>query len=244
LELTIHFSLAKMMANSDEGNDMSNDATMTDQLNAVGEEAKSHLPAEVLETFQSDQHELDAAGVPDTVVKIGTRMPDATLLNVTGKSVTLGDVLGQRPAVIVFYRGAWCPYCNITLRSYQTALEPALSERGATLIAISPQKPDGSLSMQEKHDLTFPVLSDPLNTLARALGIVSSPAPKTEAAQLKLGLDISTFNVDDEADLPMPTVLIVDEEGTIRWIDVHPNYTTRSEPDDILDAYDSTIGDK
>jgi peroxiredoxin len=242
LELTIQFIAAKIKGNSDEGNHMSDSATMTDQLNNVGEEAKSHLPAEVLETFQSDQHELDASGVPDTVVKVGTAMPDATLLNVSGDPVTLSEVLGGRPAVVVFYRGAWCPYCNIALRSYQSALEPALNERGATLIAISPQKPDGSLSMQEKHDLSFPVLSDPVNTLARALGIVSSPTPKTLAAQRELGLDVSALNVDDEEDLPMPTVLIVDGEGIIRWIDVHPNYTTRSESRDILDAYNSTVG--
>ena len=144
--------------------------------------------------------------------------------------------------MLVFYRGAWCPYCNVALRSYQLELEPALNELGATLIAISPQLPDGSLSMKEKHELSFPVLSDPANALARALGIVAAPNPETQAAQLKLGLDVSTQNIDDESDLPMPTVLIVDAAGDIRWIDVHPNYTTRSEPGDILDAYTSTIG--
>jgi peroxiredoxin len=119
-----------------------------------------------------------------------------------------------------------------------------LKELGAALIAISPQKPDGSLSMKEKHELSFPVLSDPANALARALGILAAPNAETQAAQLKLGLDVSTLNINDDADLPMPTVLIVDAEGTIRWIDVHPNYTTRSEPGDILDAYRSVVGDK
>jgi peroxiredoxin len=232
------------MANPDKGINMNSETTMTEQLNAVQEGAKSQLPTEVFETFKTDQDELDAAGVPDTVVHVGTEMPDATLLSVTGTPVTFGEVQGERPAVVVFYRGAWCPYCNVTLRSYQSELEPALKELGAALIAISPQKPDGSLSMKEKHELSFPVLSDPANALARALGILAAPNAETQAAQLKLGLDVSTLNINDDADLPMPTVLIVDAEGTIRWIDVHPNYTTRSEPGDILDAYRSVVGDK
>jgi peroxiredoxin len=223
---------------------MSHDATMTDELNAIQKESKLRLPADVLETFASDQKELDADGVPDTVAKVGTAVPDATLISATGTPVTLREVQGERPAVIVFYRGAWCPYCNVALRSYQSALEPALSERGAALIAVSPQTPDGSLSMKEKNELTFPVLSDPGNVLARSLGIIAPPSPRTRAAQLKLGLDVGALNIESDADLPMPTVLIVDKSGTIRWIDVHPNYTTRSEPRDILDAFESTIDAK
>jgi peroxiredoxin len=221
---------------------MTQNTTMTEELNATKEGPASHLPPDVAKTFRDDQDELDATGVPDAVAKVGSAMPDATLLSATGVPVTMSEVQGERPAVVVFYRGAWCPYCNITLRSYQTALEPALNELGATLIAVSPQKPDGSLSMKEKHDLSFSVLSDPSNALARSLGIVAVPSPGTRAAQLQLGLDVSTLNIDDDADLPMPTVVIVDASGTIRWIDVHPNYTTRSEPRDILNAYESTIG--
>ncbi|HEY1762857.1 MAG TPA: peroxiredoxin-like family protein [Acidimicrobiales bacterium] len=220
---------------------MNESKTMTNELDAIKEEGKLRLPADVVTTFVADQDELDAAGVPATVSKIGTTVPDVTLLSITGAPVTLREVRGGRPAVVVFYRGAWCPYCNLTLRSYQSALEPELNRLGTSLIAVSPQKPDGSLSMKEKNELSFPVLSDPANTLARALGIVARPTPGTRAAQLKLGLDISTLNIDEETDLPMPTVIILDGEGTIRWIDVHPNYTTRSEPQDILDAYKATL---
>jgi peroxiredoxin len=216
--------------------------TMTNELNAIKEEGKSRLPADVVSTFVADQNELDVAGVPTTVSKIGTKVPDVTLLGITGEPITLREAQGARPAVVVFYRGAWCPYCNLTLRSYQSALEPELNKLGASLIAVSPQKPDGSLSMKEKNELSFPVLSDPANTLAHALGIVAHPTPGTRAAQLKLGLDVSTLNIDEEIDLPMPTVVILDGEGNIRWIDVHPNYTTRSEPQDILDAYKATLG--
>jgi peroxiredoxin len=243
LELTIHFLITKMVVSPrPKGNDMTQETTMTQELTAVKEEGASHLPADVAQTFQADQDSLDAAGVPDTVAKVGTAMPDAALLTATGTPTTLREVVGDRPAVVVFYRGAWCPYCNVTLHTYQSTLMPALQKLGATLVAISPQKPDGSLSVKEKHALSFPVISDPANALARDLGIVATPTPGTRAAQLELGLDVSTLNVDDDADLPMPTVVIVDRDGTIRWIDVHPNYTTRSEPRDILDAYETTVG--
>jgi peroxiredoxin len=221
---------------------MTQNTTMTKELNTIKEGATSQLPPDVSATFLADQDELDAAGVPDSVAKVGTTMPDAKLLSSTGEAVTLREARGTGSAVVVFYRGAWCPYCNVTLRSYQSELERELNALGVTLIAISPQKPDGSLSMKEKNELSFAVLSDPANTLARALGIVATPTPGTQAAQLKLGLDVRTLNVEEDADLPMPTVIIIDANGTIRWIDVHPNYTTRSEPGDILDAYRAIFG--
>ena len=109
------------------------------------------------------------------------------------------------------------------------------------LIAVSPQKPDGSLTMQEKHDLTYAVVSDPGNQVAHALGVVFTPGEATRAAQGQLGLDVASGNADGGPELPMPTVVVVDAAGTIRWIDVHPNFTTRSEPSQILAAVDAVL---
>lgn len=144
--------------------------------------------------------------------------------------------------MIVFYRGAWCPYCNLTLRAYQDQLYPALTERGIALIAVSPQKADGSLTAQEKNDLQFPVLSDAGNALASQLGILL-PARTRElrAAQEKLGTDLHAVNADGTENLPMPTVVLIDAEMTIRWIDIHPDYTTRTEVTDILAAADTVF---
>ncbi|MGH2796328.1 MAG: peroxiredoxin-like family protein [Thermoleophilaceae bacterium] len=136
----------------------------------------------------------------------------------------------------MLYRGAWCPYCNAALRTYQQELLPRLAERGAALIAVSPQKPDGSLSMQEKNALKFPVLSDPGNAIARALGVLTTPSDEALATQREHGLDLTETNADGTAELPMPTTAVLDATGRLRWLDVHPDYTTRSEPDAILDA--------
>jgi peroxiredoxin len=175
------------------------------------------------------------------VAQPGTRLPDGELLDVAGQPATLADTLGGKPAVIVFYRGAWCPYCNIALRTYQAQLVPVLTARGISLIAVSPQTPDGSLSTKEKKELTFTVLSDPGNRIARQLGILTAPSDGVQAANLQLGLDLTQVNADGTTGLPMPTVLITDAAGVIRWIDAHRDYTTRTEPGQILQAITQTI---
>jgi peroxiredoxin len=219
---------------------------MTTQTPSIGEQTHAFMagpgaamPAEVMGTFVAEQVNLDDAGVPTGVSAPGALMPDGELLDVRGAATSLAQVRAGRPAVVVFYRGAWCPYCNIALRTYQAELAPALADRGYPMIAVSPQKPDGSLSAAQTNQLTYAVVSDPGNQLASALGILTEPSAEVAAAQQKLGLDLAEHNADGGLTLPMPTTVVVDATGVIRWIDVHPNYTTRSEVPDILTAVDS-----
>jgi peroxiredoxin len=219
---------------------------MTTQTPSIGEQTQAFMagpaaamPTEVMDIFAAEQVSLDAAGVPTGVSGPGGLMPDGELLDVHGAATSLAQVRAGRPAVVVFYRGAWCPYCNIALRNYQAELAPALADRGFVMIAVSPQKPDGSLSATQINELTYAVVSDPGNQLASALGILTEPSPQATAAQQKLGLDLAEHNADGGLTLPMPTTVVVDAIGVIRWIDVHPNYTTRSEVPDILAAVDS-----
>jgi peroxiredoxin len=200
------------------------------------------LPADVADAFAAEQSELAAAGRPAAKAGPGDRMPDGSLLDVAGQPTTLAAALRSRPGVIVFYRGGWCPYCNIALRTYQAQLVPALAEQGIPLVAISPQTPDGSLSTQETKDLTFTVLSDPGNQIAGQLGILTAPSDGARAAQLQLGLDLTKVNADGTTTLPMPAVVIVDSAGVIRWIDVHADYTSRTEPALVLAAVAQVIG--
>jgi peroxiredoxin len=219
---------------------------MPTQTRSIGEQSQAFLagpatalPAEVMDAFAAERADLDAAGVPAGVSAPGGPMPDGELLDVRGAATSLAQVRAGRPAVVVFYRGAWCPFCNIALRTYQAELAPALADRGFVMIAVSPQKPDGSLSAAETNELTYAVVSDPGNQLASALGILTEPDAEAAAAQQKLGLELAEHNADGGLTLPMPTTVVVDTAGVIRWIDVHPNYTTRSEVPDILAAVDS-----
>ena len=220
---------------------MTTTSTIAEQVAGYHRASAGQLPAEVAEAFAAEPRELAAAGRPPGVAEPGSRLPDGELLDVGGQPTTLAQNVGGKPAVIVFYRGGWCPYCNIALRTYQAELVPALVTRGISLIAISPQTADGSLSSKETKELTFTVLSDPGNQLARQLGILTAPSKGVRQAQLQLGLDVAQVNADGTTGLPMPTVIIADAAGTIRWIDVHRDYTTRTEPEQVLRAITQTI---
>src|SRR5271170_156266 len=191
--------------------------TIAEQVSTMHAGLASQPPNEIMGAFAREQADLAARGTPNGVAATGASLPDADLLDAHGTPTTLYTVTDGRPAVIVFYRGAWCPYCNLALSTYQAQLLAALTERAVTLIAVSPQVPDESLSMQQKHDLAFPVLSDPGNTLAHYLGVLSAPSAEARAAQLQLGLDLTIVNADATTVVPMPTTVIVDANHVIRW---------------------------
>jgi peroxiredoxin len=169
---------------------------------------------------------------------LGADFPDGELLGPTGEPTTLAATLNGSAGVIVFYRGAWCPYCNLALATYRSRLSKPLAQRGIVLVAVSPQTPDGSLTMQQKHDLDFAVLSDPGNQIAGALGILTHPSGAAREAQMQHGLDLTEINADGTITLPMPTVAIIDRSGKLVWIDIHPDYSTRTEPQHVVDALD------
>jgi len=213
--------------------------TIEAEVTALHARMGQQPPTETASAFSREQQAL-AGLTPTGVIMAGERLSDAPLLDVHGADTTLGAAVGEKPAVLVFYRGAWCPYCNIALRTYQAELVDELEARGVGLIAISPQKPDGSLTMQEKHGLRIAVLSDPDNMLLREAGILTAPSPDARAAQLDFGLDLEAVNASGTTTLPMPTTLIIDPDLTVRWVDVHPDYSTRTEPAEILAALDDS----
>jgi peroxiredoxin len=169
-------------------------------------------------------------------VAVGDKLAAFALPDATGRTRTLDELTANGPAVIVFYRGGWCPYCNLTLRTYERDLLPQLGAYSARLVAISPETPDASLSTQERAELTYAVLSDTGAKVADALGITFDPSEQGLAAQRTLGVDIRTTRADAGTRLPMPTVLIVDTDHTVRFVDIHPDYTGRTEVSDILTA--------
>jgi peroxiredoxin len=212
--------------------------TIADQVNEVNATAAAQLPREVVAAFASDQAALAAGGIPAGAVSVGNQLASFALPDATGTTRTLDELTAHGPAVIVFYRGGWCPYCNVMLRSYERDLVPHLGGRRARLVAISPETPDASLTTQEKAELTYAVLSDRGAELASSLGITFEPSEEGLTAQRTLGLDIRTTRADGGTVLPMPTVLIVDRDHVVRFVDVHPNYTARTEVKDILAALD------
>jgi peroxiredoxin len=212
--------------------------TIAEQVKTMRVSAAAAPPNETMSVFTREQEAL-ALVVPEGLISLGEKLPDAALLDPHGAETSLLGSLGGRRGVLVFYRGAWCPFCNIALASYQAGLLDELETRDVGLLAVSPQRPDGSLTRQDKHDLRFAVLSDPGNHLARSAGVLATPSAEAREAQLELGLDLEVVNADGTIEIPMPTTVILEPDATVRWIDVHPDYSTRSESDQILAALDA-----
>ncbi|WP_349505686.1 peroxiredoxin-like family protein, partial [Nocardioides kribbensis] len=203
------------------------------RLAATVAHVRGIAPPDLFDVFAAEQRRLADAPEPPAQIRVGDRLPQSHLTDHAGRPVA---VPGDGPVVLVFYRGAWCPYCDVALRAYQRELLPELTERGVRLVAISPQGPDGSLSAAEAAALTFPVLSDVGNGYARMLGLTFDLDPEVQEAQLAFGNDFTTINADGDWTLPRPTVVVADAHGVVRFVDVRPDYTERTEPAEVLAA--------
>ncbi|MFK0046010.1 peroxiredoxin-like family protein [Streptomyces sp. NPDC090741] len=212
------------------------DDSLNARLAEISGQLGSALPAEALGVLFEEQRRLGEEGRTPALVKPGDVLPTATLTGPDGVPVDLAEALGDGPAVVVFYRGGWCPYCNLTLRTYQQELLPHLGEFGATLVAVSPQAYDGSLDTKGAAGLEYAVLSDIGNTLARELGITHAVSEEVRRTQTGLGLDLGEVNGTGRWELPHPTVLVVSADRTVLLADVHPDFSTRTEVSTVLEA--------
>jgi len=166
---------------------------------------------------------------------VGATMPTFTLSDAHGKTQKSADLLAKGPIVIVFYRGAWCPYCNLYLRSMQKYL-PKIDAKGASLVAISGESLDNSLSVEQKDNLKFTVLSDPNLAVSRQFGIVYEMPKMLDEAYVTLGLDIKKYYKTEKAELPLSATYVIDRSGKITYAFLNVDYKHRAEPADILDA--------
>lgn len=210
--------------------------TISRSVSEFNADFAEQIGSELAGVFAAEQEALIASGAPTGAVTVGSTAPDARLLDPDGVEVGLYESIGDAPAVIVFYRGAWCPYCNITLKHYQGNLLPVLQERGIRLVAVSPQHPEGSAAAVTNGGLEFTVLSDPANTLVDALGILTEPSGEARAAHTELGFDVADSNADATGNIPFPTVLVLRRDRTVAFADVHVDYTSRTEVPAILAA--------
>lgn len=171
-------------------------------------------------------------------VEFGERAPDFVLPDATGAEVALEDRLAAGPVVVSFYRGAWCPYCNTELQALQGSLH-AIKERGASLVAISPQAPDESLSLVERLELDFDVLSDLDQAVSRAYGLQFELSSALQDIYPNLGMDLTQHNADGSWHLPVPATFVLDPAGVVRARHVDPNYVERMPVEDIVIAIDA-----
>ena len=189
-----------------------------------------------------DMSRVRSSGVLDQARKVNDGAPDFSLPDAYGHEVSLTTLLKAGPVVMSFYRGEWCPFCNLELRSLQQAL-PQIKKLGAGLIAVSPEKPDGGLLVTEKNHLTFPVLSDFRNEVARQFGIVFRVGDEVQnLSRTVFQNDLALRNGEDSYELPVPATFIIDRSGIIRFAHVEVDYMTgRVEPESVVSALEAIV---
>jgi peroxiredoxin len=173
-------------------------------------------------------------GVAKTALKAGDLAPAISLDNAKGETVNVGALLKHGLVIVTFYRGGWCPYCNLELKAFQQVL-PEIKAAGASLVAISPEKPDDTLSTAQKNALTFEVLSDVEQKVGRAFGLVYEFTDELKSSYKEFGLDISAKNgTITEWALPISATYVIDRDGTIVYAHTDADYRDRADPLEIL----------
>ena len=208
----------------------------TKELEELSREVRSNASPERLQANAQTISDLVAHGLSALALREGDVAPDFSLPDARGHVVALKTLLDRGPVVISFYRGGWCPFCNLELRGLQRVL-PEIVQMGASLVAISPQLPDNSLSTQEKNQLTFPVLSDVGNIAAKRFGIVFTLPTALVDANRAIGRELVEINGETgAAQLPMPATFVLDKSGVIRLAFVEEDWSKRLDPDIVLDT--------
>lgn len=188
---------------------------------------------ETIKIFQGATGKLIATGLAERSLKKGNKIPEFTLPTIHGKMVSSKDLLKKGPLVISFTRGSWCPYCNLEIAALQKVY-PEIKKLRANLISISPSRAEKYSEMETKHSLTFDLLSDEGNKVAKKFGLVFELDEKLKPLYKQWGIDIPGHNGDESFELPVPATYIVNQSGEIVYSYVNPDYTKRAEPSEIV----------
>lgn len=191
------------------------------------------VPRSVIDTMHRATAELIASGAAQQALKAGDRTPDFILNDPDGKPVASHKLLERGPLVVSFYRGVWCPYCNLELQALQDAL-PEIAATGASVVAISPQVAVNGRKSVRQNRLEFPILSDPGNDVAAAFGLRFALPDYLVDLYKSLRNDLPAFNGDHSWTLPMPARYVISPQGTIAYAEVNPDYTRRPDPTELL----------
>lgn len=205
-------------------------------LQGLRTQLKAMLPQDALAVFDKDAQAMDTQYKSILKLGEGDMAPDFSLSNATGDMVRLNDLLKKGPVVLTFYRGTWCPYCNLQLAQLQGIL-PQIKGIGASLVAVSPQTPDNSLDIKEKNNLEFEVLSDVGNIVARQFTTVFKYGETPLNTMKELGYDFDSFYGDDSREIPIPALFIINQDSKVIYAKSEGgDYRNRVEPAEILIA--------
>ena len=208
---------------------------LNEQIQATVRAAAAQAPAPVIDAIFGNIAQMVQGHLEAASLNVGELAPDFSLPDQHGQVVRLSELLAHGPVVVSFYRGDWCPFCNLTLRAYQAIL-PQITALGARLVAISAQTPDHSRATAEHKELTYMVLSDVGNVVSKRYGVAFTLPAEVRPVYLALNSDVPDANGDGSWELPMPGTFVIGRDGSVALAFVDPDYTHRLEPEALLDG--------
>jgi len=207
-------------------------------LKKVDEDFIKKAPQDIIELLKRQAKKVAEKEIEKTALKVGDQMPHFILKNAVGEEIDSYELLEKGPLVISFYRGGWCPYCNLELQSYQELL-PEIKGLGGELVAISPELPDDSLSLVGKYSLKYEILSDINNEVAKEFGLSFYVEEELQKVYKNLGIDLVKSQGNENYELPVPATYVVDIKGNIILSYVNTDYTKRLEPQEAIEALET-----
>ncbi|HEX2580659.1 MAG TPA: peroxiredoxin-like family protein [Dongiaceae bacterium] len=209
--------------------------SLTQEIEKFKQEMAQVIHADAMAIIQKAQEELVAAGTGAGALRQGDQAKDAVLSDIEGRPVRLSDLWKNQPVVLVFYRGGWCPFCNLELQAYQRAV-PEFQKAGVAIAAISPERAEHGRATRDKHTLSFPLLTDTDNQAARLYGLLFDVPAMLKPIYQKFGVDLMLHNTTGAWSLPVPGTFAIAKGGKIERALVDVNYTNRLEPGEALAA--------
>lgn len=213
--------------------DKTEEVSLKSQLDDKKRNFEQNADPVKIKIYKEGLESVKESGILDKALNVGDIAPNFTLTNALGESVELYDYLKKGKVILTWYRGGWCPYCNLTLAQLQLEL-PEFLANGANLLALTPELPDNSLKTSEKHDLQFEVLSDVGNVIGKEYGIVFKLTDDVAKAY-ESSFGMREYNGDSSAELPLAATYIINEDGKIIYAFLDADYRNRAEPSEITE---------
>ena len=212
--------------------------SLADELADVRTKVEAALPAPVFHAIAGSIESLKATGIAERATGVGGRIGLPVLAGRDGAAIDLAAISSTGPIVLLFYRGGWCPYCDVTLRGFAKAL-PRIAAAGGTLVAVTPETAAPPGDAGSGQDLGFPIAIDRGNAFARGLGLVFRLPEHLWPLYRDIGIDLPARNGDDSHELPVPAIYVVETGGRIAWAHVDADFTARADPVAVIDALEA-----
>jgi peroxiredoxin len=209
--------------------------TLQDQLDEMTANTRQLVQAERMAVGERAVEELFATGIEDRILPVGALAPEFALNDASGRLVRSADLLALGPLIVKFFRGRWCSYCSTELETWRELYEQ-IRERGALMVAVSPQTERQNDFMVMQHTLPFPVLSDPGCALAEQFGLAYTLPEYHRAYYLSILVNIPFVNGDSSWRLPLPATYGIGRDGRVVFAEAHADFRVRPEPEEALEA--------